>query len=49
MARWTGQGAYLDGIDGPQAPALRKESTTEMPGGLTRYLAKHPSGVTRCR
>ena len=35
---WTEQGAYLDGIDGPQAPALRKEGTTEMLDGLTRYL-----------
>ncbi len=36
---WTEQGAYLDGIDGPQAPLLRKEGTTEMLDGLTRYLA----------
>ena len=36
---WTEQGAYLDGIDGPQAPSLRKEGTTEMLDGLTRYLA----------
>ena len=28
---------------GPQAPALRKEGTTEMPGGLTRYLSKQPA------
>jgi uncharacterized protein YndB with AHSA1/START domain len=35
---WTEQGAYLDGIDGPQAPASRKEGTTEMLDGLTRYL-----------
>jgi uncharacterized protein YndB with AHSA1/START domain len=35
---WTEQGAYLDGIDGPQAPALRKEGTAEMLDGLTRYL-----------
>ena len=39
---WTEQGAYLDGIDGPQAPALRKEGTTEMLDGLTRYLANQP-------
>jgi uncharacterized protein YndB with AHSA1/START domain len=37
---WTEQGAYLDGIDGLQAPALRKEGTTEMLDGLTRYLSK---------
>ena len=36
---WTEQGAYLDGVDGPQAPALRKEGTTEMLDGLTRYLS----------
>ena len=36
---WTEQGAYLDGIDGPQAPSLRKEGTTEMLDGLIRYLA----------
>ena len=37
---WTEQGAYLDGIDGAQAPALREEGTTEMLDGLTSYLAK---------
>jgi uncharacterized protein YndB with AHSA1/START domain len=37
---WTEQGAYLDGIDGPQAPALRKGGTTEMLDGLTRYLTR---------
>jgi len=35
---WTEHGAYLDVIDGPQAPALRREGTTEMLDGLTRYL-----------
>jgi uncharacterized protein YndB with AHSA1/START domain len=35
---WTEQGAYLDGIDGPQAAALREEGTTEMLDGLARYL-----------
>jgi uncharacterized protein YndB with AHSA1/START domain len=35
----TEQGAYLDGIDGPQAPALRKEGVTEMLENLTGYLA----------
>jgi uncharacterized protein YndB with AHSA1/START domain len=37
---WTEQGAYLDGIDGPQAPALREEGTTEMLDGLARYLTQ---------
>jgi hypothetical protein len=36
---WTEQGVYLDGIDGPQAPSLRQEGTTEMLDGLARYLA----------
>ncbi|MHB1592902.1 MAG: SRPBCC family protein [Streptosporangiaceae bacterium] len=36
---WTEQGAYLDGIDGPQASALREEGTAEMLDGLGRYLA----------
>jgi hypothetical protein len=36
---WTEQGAYLDGMDGPQASSLRKEGTTEMLDGLARYLA----------
>jgi len=40
---WTEQGTYLDGIDGPQAPALRKEGTTEMLDGLTRYLTAEPA------
>jgi uncharacterized protein YndB with AHSA1/START domain len=40
---WTEQGAYLDGIDGPQAPALRKEGTTEMLDSLTRYLTAQPA------
>jgi uncharacterized protein YndB with AHSA1/START domain len=40
---WTEQGAYLDGIDGLQAPALRKEGTTEMLDGLTRYLTNQPT------
>ena len=31
-------GAYLDGIDGPGAPQLRREGTTEMLDGLTSYL-----------
>ncbi|HEY2551310.1 MAG TPA: SRPBCC family protein [Streptosporangiaceae bacterium] len=35
---WTEQGAYLDGIDGAQAPALRREGTSEMLDGLARHL-----------
>jgi uncharacterized protein YndB with AHSA1/START domain len=35
---WTEQGAYLDGIDGQEAPALRKGGTAEMLDGLTGYL-----------
>jgi uncharacterized protein YndB with AHSA1/START domain len=37
---WTEQGAYLDGIDGAEAPALRKGGTAEMLDGLTRYLTR---------
>jgi uncharacterized protein YndB with AHSA1/START domain len=40
---WTEQGAYLDGIDGPQAPALREGGTTEMLDGLTRFLVNQPA------
>ncbi len=40
---WTEQGAYLDGIDGTQAPALRKGGTAEMLDGLTRYLSEPPA------
>jgi uncharacterized protein YndB with AHSA1/START domain len=40
---WTEQGAYLDGIDGPQAPALRAEGTAEILDGLARYLTP-PAG-----
>jgi uncharacterized protein YndB with AHSA1/START domain len=40
---WTEQGAYLDGIDGPQAPGLRKGGTSEMLDGLTRYLTEQPA------
>ena len=39
----TEQGAYLDGIDGAQAPALRKEGVTEMLDNLTGYLAAQPA------
>jgi uncharacterized protein YndB with AHSA1/START domain len=37
---WTEQGAYLDGIDGAEAPALRKGGTTDMLDGLARYLTR---------
>jgi uncharacterized protein YndB with AHSA1/START domain len=36
---WTEQGAYLDGIDGENAPRLREEGTGEMLDGLAKYLA----------
>jgi uncharacterized protein YndB with AHSA1/START domain len=35
----TEQGAYLDGIDGAQAPSLRQEGITEMLDNLPGYLA----------
>ncbi len=37
---WTEQGTYLDGIDGPEASALRQEGTGEMLDGLASYLAR---------
>jgi uncharacterized protein YndB with AHSA1/START domain len=40
---WTEQGAYLDGIDGPQASDLRGEGTAEMLDGLAKYLAAQTS------
>jgi uncharacterized protein YndB with AHSA1/START domain len=36
---WTEQGVFMDGIDGPDAPAHRMEGTAEMLDGLTRFLA----------
>ena len=36
---WTEQGAYLDGVDGPDAPRLRQGGTGEMLDGLAKYLA----------
>lgn len=36
---WTEQGAYLDGIDGQDAPRLRQGGTSEMLDGLAKYLA----------
>jgi uncharacterized protein YndB with AHSA1/START domain len=35
---WTEQGAYLDGFDGDEAPALRREGTEMMVDNLTGYL-----------
>jgi uncharacterized protein YndB with AHSA1/START domain len=40
----TEQGAYLDGIDGAEAPALRKGGTAEMLDGLTKYLESEAAG-----
>jgi uncharacterized protein YndB with AHSA1/START domain len=40
---YTEQGTYLDGMDGPQAPSLRMEGTTEMLDNLTGYLASSPA------
>jgi len=36
---WTEQGAYLDGVDGPDASRLREGGTSEMLDGLAKYLA----------
>lgn len=35
---YTEQGAYLDGIDGDEAPSLREEGTTEMIDNLRDFL-----------
>ncbi len=35
---WTEQGAFLDGVDGPDAPAHRREGTALMLDSLTGYL-----------
>jgi uncharacterized protein YndB with AHSA1/START domain len=40
---WTEQGAYLDGIDGPNASQLRHEGTSEMLDGLEKYLTTETS------
>ncbi|HEV2361441.1 MAG TPA: SRPBCC domain-containing protein [Acidimicrobiales bacterium] len=40
---WTEQGAYLDGIDGPEAPSLRRGGTEDMLDGLTTFLSGQPS------
>lgn len=41
---YTEQGAYLDGIDGIEAPKLREEGTTEMLDNLRGFLASQPDG-----
>jgi uncharacterized protein YndB with AHSA1/START domain len=41
---YTEQGAYLDGIDGPDAPRLRQEGTTEMLDNLPGYLQSQGAG-----
>lgn len=41
---WTEQGAFLDGIEGPGAPAERREGTAAMIDNLTGYLqSPHPA------
>jgi uncharacterized protein YndB with AHSA1/START domain len=37
---WTEQGTYLDGIDGAEAPELRRGGTIEMLDCLTTYLER---------
>ena len=39
----TEQGAYLDGIDGPEANELRREGLAAMIDQLTGYLAAQPN------
>jgi uncharacterized protein YndB with AHSA1/START domain len=41
---YTEQGAYLDGIDGADAPKLRREGTTEMLDNLPGYLQSQAAG-----
>jgi uncharacterized protein YndB with AHSA1/START domain len=41
---WTEQGAYLDGIDGDQAPVLRIEGTQILIDNLTDYLNARAPG-----
>lgn len=36
---WTEQGAYLNGVDGAEAPQLRRGGTSEMLDGLANYLS----------
>jgi uncharacterized protein YndB with AHSA1/START domain len=40
--RLTEQGSYLDGIDGAEAPSLRRGGTEEMLDNLIGYLARTP-------
>ncbi len=40
---WTEQGAYLDGIDGPEAPELRRGGISEQLDGLVPYLERGAS------
>jgi uncharacterized protein YndB with AHSA1/START domain len=42
---WTEQGAYLDGIDGPEAPGLRRGGTSELLDGLSAYLERRAAGA----
>ena len=35
---WTEQGAYLNGVDGAEAPHMRRGGTSEMLDGLAKYL-----------
>jgi hypothetical protein len=37
---WTEQGAYLDGYNGPDASAMRKNGTIDMVEGLIGYLER---------
>ncbi len=43
---YTEQGAWFDGIDGAEAPSLRREGTEEMLDGLATYLGKEASPAT---
>lgn len=45
--RWTEQGVYLDGFDGPSASRLRREGTTEMLDGLAKYIASQAASPQR--
>ena len=44
---WTEQGAYLNGIDGAEAPQLRRGGVSEMLDGLATYLSEE--GATNRR
>jgi uncharacterized protein YndB with AHSA1/START domain len=43
---WTEQGAYLDGIDGPEAPSLRHGGTSELLDGLGTYLQRQAGSAS---